>query len=222
MARANMSATNGQRSACQFKGEALKESLTEAEMVKVAKAIRKKTPNPLNIDLIKLEPEARYAWEHVYALRGEDINLHKIERTFSSAEEILMLFELFCNYIRQHNFAKEFERPDGSVGVMPIIPSVSNLARWLGVPRTTINKAMDTHATENEFAQYKTALADILSEGAMMGVYQSTMTIFSLKNLCDWADKYEDRPKEKVSSKQTLEEAQRLMDTLGYKRLIDG
>ena len=65
-------------------------------------------------------------------------------------------------------------------------------------------------------------LADILSEGAMMGIYQTTMTIFSLKNLCDWADRYDDRPKEEADTTQTVEEAKALMESLGYKRLTDG
>ena len=27
----------------------------------------------------------------------------------------------------------------------------------------------------------------------MAGIYQSSSTVFALKNMCDWADKYEER-----------------------------
>ena len=51
----------------------------------------------------------------------------------------------------------------------------------------------------------------------MLGVYQSSSTIFALKNLCDWADKYEDRSTKK-DDRLAVEEAAELMRQLGYSR----
>ena len=132
------------------------------------------------------------------------------------------MFESFCSYIRDNNFVKQFTRADGEVGVLPIVPSQANFARWLGVSRFQITDAMRYCGCPEDYVHYKNMLADILSEGAMMGIYQTTMTIFSLKNLCDWADRYDDRPKEEADTTQTVEEAKALMESLGYKRLTDG
>ena len=65
--------------------------------------------------------------------------------------------------------------------------------------------------------QYKQILADILSEGAVVGAYSTAPTIFSLKNLCDWADKYEDRSTNKADD-LNVEEAEKMMKQLGYER----
>ena len=171
-----------------------------------------KYPNPLNIDEKDLCDEAREAWEYAFSLR-EGAEPLKKERVLYNGEEVLMLFEAYCAYIRKNNYMKTFETPDGEIKMLPMVPNQSNFALWLGISRklisTVICKSDDSIAQE-----YKAMLSDLLSEGAMVGAYQSSSAIFSLKNLCDWADKYED--KSKPEQKTTVEEAEALMKSLGY------
>lgn len=186
------------------------------------KRYRKPFPNPLNIDVKDLLPEARATWDYIFHTREFDQNdVHgnvRHEQTFRSAEEVLLAFEAYSQYIKDNNFVREFERPDGSVGVMPIVPNQTNLARWMGVSAMAISRAMDrSENSETCYAAYKRMLGDCLSEGAMAGVYQSSSTIFALKNLCDWADKYEDKGTSKNDS-FAVDEAKALMESLGYKR----
>ena len=185
------------------------------------KKYSRKYPNPLNLEAKDLCKESVAAWKYVFSLRGYtgDEEWKQRERAIKSSEEVLILFESFCSYIRDNNFVKQFTRADGEVGVLPIVPSQANFARWLGVSRFQITDAMRYCGCPEDYVHYKNMLADILSEGAMMGIYQTTMTIFSLKNLCDWADRYDDRPKEEADTTQTVEEAKALMESLGYKRL---
>ena len=178
--------------------------------------------NPLNLESKKLSPEANECWKYIFSLRGyteEDADMDYKEATtskaFFNADEIVFALECYTQWIRSQNFTKEFERPDESIGLMPIVPNQSNLAQWLGVSSYSI-----THCMKNDpeaQSRYKHILADCLSEGAMMGIYQPASTIFSLKNLCDWADKYEDRSRDKADD-LGVEEAAELMKQLGYAR----
>lgn len=199
-----------------------KETVRRAE--NIYKHYNEQRPNPLNIDILDLCNEAREAWKFVFSSRGytgeECSNL--AERVVRDEDEYLYLFECFCDYIRKNMFVQRFTRPDGDIGVLPIVPNQTSFARWLGISRRTLIRAMRENSSEEAFKEYKTMLGDLLSEGAMMGIYQTTMSIFSLKNLCDWADKYEDRPQDKSDTTQTVEEAKALMESLGYLKLGDG
>lgn len=180
-----------------------------------------KYPNPLNMEDKLLVPEAKAVWGYIYGTRGYDGKPQSMKHdgTFRDAHEVCIAFEAFGNYIRERNFVKEFKRPDGEMGVLPIIPNQSNFARWLGVSRGVITWVMNV-AEESDVNEYRSMLADLLSEGAMMGIYNTSMAIFSLKNLCDWADKYDDRPTKNNDTSQTVEEAQRLMASLGYTKQL--
>lgn len=186
------------------------------------KRYRKPYPNPLNIDVKDLLPEARAVWDYMFSLREftmDDVQVnHRHEQCIRDGEEVLIAFEAYTDYIRKNNFVREFERPDGSTGLMPIIPNQTNLARWLGVSYMNISKAMDRSVDKAHcYASYKKMLADCLSEGAMAGIYQSSSTTFALKNLCDWADKYEDRSTKKEDN-LAVDEAVALIEKLGYSR----
>lgn len=177
-------------------------------------------PNPLNIDDKDLTPEAKACWEFIFSERGyigdEAVRGRRGgSRIFDSTDEIVFAFECYVNWIRSKNFVKGFVRPDGEPGVMPIIPNQSNFAQWLGLSRKQITNVMyqDPEAQQ----QYKRILADCLSEGAMVGAYNTASTIFTLKNMCDWADKYEDRSRDKADD-LGVEEAAELMKQLGYAR----
>lgn len=184
------------------------------------KRYRAKYPNPLNIDVKDLTPEAKACWEMMFSLREyteEDVEQYwKFDRALETPDEVLFAFECYTNYVRANNFVREFTRPDGDTGVMPIVPNQSNFARWLGVAFSSLSRAM-ARADDSQLSSYKKILGDCLSEGAMLGVYQSSSTIFTLKNLCDWADKYEDRSTKK-EDKFAVEEAAELMKQLGYSR----
>lgn len=99
---------------------------------------------------------------------------------------------------------------------MPIVPNQNNFARWLGISRQIITNSM-VRGDDSAAYKYKQMLADVLSEGAMVGVYQASSTQFTLKNLCDWADKYEDKGNDK-GSVLAIEDAVNMMEQLGYAR----
>lgn len=184
--------------------------------IKIYKKYDSPSPNPLNIDAKSITKEAREAWKYLFSLRGyTGEEAIPVERTFYSGGEVIIAFELYCAYIRSNNFMTPIIRPDGEPGLIPHVPSQTAFARWLGCPRGAVYRAMQL-ATEEERHEYKTMLSDLLSEGAMMGVYNSGSTIFSLKNLCDWADKKEDRAaKEEFTP---VEDAEKLLAELGYSR----
>lgn len=194
------------------------------ETIRTANALyarfNKGYPNPLNIDIKDLLPEAKACWEAIFAERGYGDNIVEEydmggRRTFEDVEEVTFAFECYVDWIRSQNFVKPFNRPDGEIGVMPIIPNQSNFAKWLGIPKDRITKVMSQ--SQEAQLKYKHTLADCLSEGAMVGVYQTASTIFTLKNMCDWADKYEDRSRDKADD-LGVAEAEELMKQLGYAR----
>lgn len=197
------------------------------ETIKTANALyarySRPYPNPLNIDDKDLLPEARACWDYIFSQRGysEDGATKSVggkggrHKTFTDAEEVVYAFQCYAIWIRDNNFVREFNRPDGEVGVMPIIPNQSNFSRWLGIDYALITRAMVDDP--NAQSRYKNLLADLLSEGAMVGVYQTASTIFTLKNMCDWADKYEDRSTNRADD-LGVAEAEELMKQLGYAR----
>lgn len=175
-------------------------------------------PNPLNVDDKDLDPDAKACWDYIFSQRGYD-GLPEKEgagryRTIDT-EEAIFAFECYTNWIRKNNFVKGFTRPDGETGVMPIIPNQTNFSRWLGVRNVIISSAIKDDSDAR--SAYKRILADCLSEGAMVGAYNTASTIFTLKNMCDWADKYEDRSRDKADD-LGVEEAAELMKQLGYAR----
>lgn len=188
--------------------------------VNIYRKYGKDFPNPLNLDVKDLTPEAQKTWEYIFSLRGytgDDAFTHsEYEKTFYTADEVLFAFECYCNFIRDHNFSKAFTRPDGEQALMPIVPNQTNFARWLGVATFIIGRMLseDGGAARDK---YMSLLADCLSEGAMAGFYQAGSTQFALKNMCDWADKYEDKSA-KRDTLVTVNEAEAIVQKLGYTR----
>ena len=172
-------------------------------------------PNPLNLEDKNLTKEAKAMWAYIYSMRDHmSPNLHA--KIFEDCEEILTAFEGFCAYIRNHNFMKEFKRPDGETGLMPIVPNVTNLAIWLGISRRSMREHLANMSPSQE-SEYKSMLSDLLSDGALVGAYNTSSAIFALKNLCDWADKREDRVV-KVEDTSSVDEAKKNLAELGYSR----
>lgn len=178
-------------------------------------------PNPLNLEDKKLTREAKDMWGYIYSMR-DSMSPSCKAKIFEDSEEVLTAFEGFCAYIRNHNFMKEFERPDGETGLMPIVPNITNLSLWLGISRRSMRVALQNMSAEQE-REYKSMLSDLLSDGALVGAYNTSSAIFTLKNLCDWADKREDRVV-KVEDTSSVEEAEANLKELGYirPRLLEG
>lgn len=172
-------------------------------------------PNPLNLEDKDLTKEAKAIWGYIYSMRGGMVPEHQ-PKIFESSDEILTAFEGFCAYIRNNNFVKRFIRPDGEEGYMPIVPNVTNLALWLGISRRSMQNNL-AEMTPSQEGEYKSMLGDLLSDGALVGAYNTSSAIFTLKNLCDWADRREDRVV-KVEDTSSVDEAKKNLEELGYTR----
>lgn len=68
-------------------------------------------------------------------------------------------------------------------------PSFAGFAHYLGYTGSTVYRYLANHPDLK--AKVKEAMADVLSEGAMMGKYRDASAIFTLKNRCGWTDKRE-------------------------------
>lgn len=102
-------------------------------------------------------------------------------KRFNSGEQLIELFEQFCNEIIQNDFYR--------------VPNQTNFCKWLqdnynSVDRKTIYTSLNKYfpSIKKQFEQIQ---GDVIAEGSMLGHYQPTMSIFALKNWCKWADKQE-------------------------------
>ena len=100
-------------------------------------------------------------------------------KKFNSGKKLIELFEEFCESIVEEGYM--------------IIPSQTEFCKWLkekhgGADRKTIYNALNKYFPDikKEFEQLK---SDVIVQGAMLGRYQNTMSIFALKNWCNWKDK---------------------------------
>lgn len=100
-------------------------------------------------------------------------------KAFNSASKLIELFRQFSDEIIENGFND--------------VPTQTSFSRWLkshfrDVDRRTIYNALNKYFPEikEEFDQIR---ADVLAQGALLGHYHSTMTIFGLKNWCHWTDK---------------------------------
>ena len=95
-------------------------------------------------------------------------------RAFKDATDLLDAFTDYIDHIRLTDFSE--------------VPTRANFARWTGADRKTIYNTINNYFPQTK-STYSDMLADCLSEGAIAGVYDRTITIFCLKNWCNWADK---------------------------------
>ena len=102
-------------------------------------------------------------------------------KTFRNGRQLVDLFCSFCDCIVENGFTD--------------IPSQTSFCRFLSshysdVDRKTIYNSLNKYfpTIKKEFEQLQ---GDIIAQGAMLGKYNSTMSIFALKNWCKWVDKYE-------------------------------
>lgn len=97
-------------------------------------------------------------------------------RAFSTPEDLIDSFTEFIEHIRLNDYS--------------IYPTKSNFARYLQITARTVYNTVDKYFPEIK-KTYIDMLSDCLTEGASVGKYDKTMTIFCLKNWCNWADKQE-------------------------------
>lgn len=112
--------------------------------------------------------------EHKQGKRGRP-------KRFGSAKLLIDLFASFCEEIIESGFS--------------VTPTQTEFCRWLQhnyeqTDRRTIYNALNNYfpTVKRDFEQMQ---SDVIAEGAMLGKYQPTMSIFALKNWCKWTDRQE-------------------------------
>ena len=100
---------------------------------------------------------------------------------FKSGGQLISLWNDFCNEIIDNGFDK--------------VPTQTAFCRWLAehyeeTDRKTIYNTLNKifPAIKKDFEKLQ---SDTITTGGMLGKYNPTMTIFALKNWCNWKDKAE-------------------------------
>lgn len=100
---------------------------------------------------------------------------------FESGTQLISLWRDFCESIVKGGYTD--------------VPTQTSFCRWLSdnyeptdrkTIYNTLNKIFPTIKEEFERIQ-----GDVITTGAMLGKYNPTMSIFALKNWCNWKDKSE-------------------------------
>lgn len=102
-------------------------------------------------------------------------------KKFSSGKQLIDLWIAFNDYIRDEGYCT--------------VPTQTDFCRWLAkeynkCDRRTIYNALNSYfpTIKKEFERIQ---SDTIVSGSMLNKYNSTMSIFALKNWCKWADKQE-------------------------------
>lgn len=100
-------------------------------------------------------------------------------KKFKDGNELIELFDEFCRGISATGYKR--------------IPSQTEFCRWLGkhfkeVDRRTIYNSLNKYFPDIK-KEFESLQSDLIAQGGMLGKYQSTMSIFVLKNWCRWSDK---------------------------------
>lgn len=100
-------------------------------------------------------------------------------KKFRSGQRLIQLWQEFCDYVVQTGYT--------------IAPTQTEFSKWLseriqGGDRRTIYNSLNKYFPEIK-SDFEAIRADVITQGAMLGKYHSTMSIFALKNWCKWTDK---------------------------------
>lgn len=121
-------------------------------------------------------------------------------KKFRSAKHLIALFGDFCDEIVNNDFSK--------------VPNQTNFCRWLddhfeSCDRKTIYNSLNKYfpTIKKDFERIQ---GDVIAEGAMLGHYQSTMSIFALKNWCRWQDNPTD-----TDDDEAFEQLDKVLDEIG-------
>ena len=99
-------------------------------------------------------------------------------RKFASKEELIDLFQNFCEEISEKGYL--------------VVPTQTEFSRWLSyhyadTDRRTIYNYLNKYFPDIK-GMFEQIQSDTVAAGAMLGKYNSTMSIFALRNWCDWGD----------------------------------
>ena len=123
---------------------------------------------------------------------------------FEDGEQLISLWSDFCNEIIDNDFDKA--------------PTQTAFCRWLSenykdTDRKTIYNNLNRYFP-NIKKEFEKIQSDVIMQGGMLGKYNSTMSIFGLKNWCGWGDSGYNKPAESAEddglTKALKEEAERL------------
>lgn len=103
-------------------------------------------------------------------------------KKFKNGNELIELYSRFCLQIKENGFKE--------------IPSQTNFCEWLkenygNADRKTIYNSLNRYFPTIK-KQFEEIQSSLIAEGAMLGKYKETMSIFVLKNWCKWKDKFEE------------------------------
>lgn len=102
-------------------------------------------------------------------------------KKFKSGEQLIDLWKQFCKHIKDNEYTE--------------VPTQTNFEQWLNIQYKPVTVRTIYNALNEYFPNIKkdfeSVQADLIAEGAMLGRYQPTMSIFALKNWCKWTDKQE-------------------------------
>lgn len=102
-------------------------------------------------------------------------------KKIKSGQELIELWEDFCDYVV-------------GTGYM-LTPTFTEFKKWIckyhmQIDRRTIYTSINEYFPDTK-SEIERIRADIIAQGTMVGIYQPSMAIFSLKNWCGWTDKVE-------------------------------
>lgn len=102
-------------------------------------------------------------------------------KKFKSGEQLIDLWKQFCKHIKDNEYTE--------------VPTQTNFEQWLNIQYKPVTVRTIYNALNEYFPtikkDFESVRADLIAEGAMLGRYQPTMSIFALKNWCKWTDKQE-------------------------------
>lgn len=99
-------------------------------------------------------------------------------KRFKTGEKLIQLWETFCRQIVSEGYQ--------------IAPTQTEFCNWLrehctSTDMKTIYNSLNKYFPETK-KEFERIRGDVLTQGAMLGKYHATMTIFALKNWCNWSD----------------------------------
>lgn len=102
-------------------------------------------------------------------------------KKFKTGQDLIDLWQQFCDYIVESGYC--------------IAPTQTEFSKWLATvqnraDRKTIYTSLNQYFPTIK-SDFEAIRADVIAQGAMLGKYHATMSIFALKNWCSWADRVE-------------------------------
>lgn len=98
----------------------------------------------------------------------------------SSAKDLVVRWRQFCTAIVEEGYV--------------IAPTITEFIRFVvrqtGATEEAVAAAVERHLPRVR-QEVESIRGDVLSQGTMLGKYQSTMSVLAVKNWCGWADKQE-------------------------------